>query len=69
MLLISTFYLHNSRILDVKPDKSFLLSFQGERCSSHRLLRSVKNRFGSADEVCSYIKFAPYTNISAAILD
>lgn len=28
--------------------------FQGEKYSSHRLLRSVKNRFGSTDEVfCS----------------
>ncbi|AQK80416.1 ATP-dependent peptidase [Zea mays] len=28
-----------------------VLYMEGERCSSHRLLRSVKNRFGSADEL------------------
>lgn len=28
-----------------------VLYMEGERCSSHRLLRSVKNRFGSTDEL------------------
>ncbi|XP_060205823.1 uncharacterized protein LOC132633428 [Lycium barbarum] len=28
-----------------------VLYMEGEKCSSHRLLRSVKNRFGSADEL------------------
>ncbi|OEL29143.1 DNA repair protein RadA [Dichanthelium oligosanthes] len=32
-----------------------VLYMEGERCSSHRLLRSVKNRFGSTDEVYSHL--------------